>query len=107
MERIRSFAGDDVGWPILADPDRTLYRAYGLERASFARTWLSPRTVAYYLRAAAGGRRIRLPKSDSHQLGGDFIVNPRGVVIFAHRSTEPADRPTVERLVAAIRGVGG
>ena len=104
LERIRAFADEDVGWPILSDPDGMFYRAYGLDRLNFVRTWLSPRTVAYYLRAAASGRRIRPPSADSRQLGGDFIIDPRGFVIFAYRGTEPADRPPVAQLLAAIRG---
>jgi hypothetical protein len=104
LHRTRLFIGDDMGWPILSDPERNLYRAYGLERLNFIRTWLSPRTLAYYLRAAAAGRRIRRPQSDSRQLGGDFIIDGRGVVVFAHRTAEPADRPPLGQLLAAVRG---
>lgn len=105
MARIAGFGDDDVGWDTISDPDRSLYRAYGLDRTNFVRTWLSPRTVAYYLRAAASGRRIRPPRSDSRQLGGDFIIDRQGFVVFAHRSSEPADRPPVEHLIAVIRAV--
>ncbi len=100
---LQSQPDEEMGWSIMSDPERAAYRAYGLERTNFVRAWLSPRTVAYYLRAAAAGRRIRLPQSDSRQLGGDFVIDAQGSITFAHRSTEPADRPPVERLIAAIR----
>ena len=100
------FADDvEFDWPILVDEARAAYAAYGLTRASAARVWLSPRTVAFYLRELLGGRRLRRPVGDTAQLGGDFIVDRAGRIAFAHRSLEPADRPSVEVILAALRGI--
>ena len=105
LPRIAQYTADaPFAWPILSDPSRETYQAYGLGSASFARTWLSPRTGAFYLRALVRGQRLRWPRADPSQLGGDFVIDPQGFVIFAHRSAEPADRPTVAKLLAVIDG---
>lgn len=93
----------DFGWPVLADSSRAAYHAYGLGTASTWRVWLSPRTVRFYLAALLRGRIPGLPEADTHQLGGDFIIDPAGVILFAHRSVEPADRPSVESMLAVVR----
>ena len=33
----------------------------------------------------------------------DFVLDSDGRLVFAHRSAEPTDRPTVERLLRAVR----
>jgi alkyl hydroperoxide reductase subunit AhpC len=90
-------------FPLLLDPDRRVYRAYGLER-SVARTW-TPRVVWYYFRQLAAGRRLGPIESDPHQLGGDFIIDTRGIVRFAHREWDPVDRPPVARLLEVLRSL--
>ena len=93
---------EETGAPftLLVDPDRSVYRSYGLE-ASFWRTW-SPRTLWYYARN--WGRRPGWQGSgeDLNQLGGDFIVDRAGKLCFVHRSHDPVDRPSVDDLFAAI-----
>ncbi len=102
LQRVRLYASDDgFGWPVLADESRTAYRSYGLSRASFVRTWLSPRTTLYYARALLRGTRPRRPVSDAQQLGGDFLIDPEGRIVLAFRSSEPADRPTVGTILEA------
>ena len=77
LERIRWYLADaPFAWPVLLDPDRHLYKAYGFERTSFRRAWLSPRTLAHYLRAALKGRLPHRPVADTLQLGGDVLIDP-------------------------------
>jgi peroxiredoxin len=92
-----------VRFPLLLDPERRVYRAYGLER-SVARTW-TPRVVWYYLRRLAAGRHLEPIEGDPHQLGGDFIIDTRGIVRFAHREWDPVDRPSVARLLEVLRSL--
>jgi len=40
--------------------------------------------------------------ADIFQSGGDFLLDCDGKVLFAHRSKDPADRPTVEALLERI-----
>lgn len=37
--------------------------------------------------------------SDRQQLGGDFLIAADGRIAYAHRSTEPADRPSADALL--------
>ena len=91
-------------WPflILADPERVAYRAFELKRLSLLRVF-SPSTLALYLKLLRQGKRIeRYGDNDYSQGGGDFVLDDEGNVLFAHRSREPADRPTVKMLLQAI-----
>jgi hypothetical protein len=104
LERIRWYLADaPFAWPVLLDPDRHLYKAYGFERTSFRRAWLSRRTLAHYLRAALKGRLPHRPVADTLQLGGDVLIDPTGTVRFVHQSREPADRPSVQILLDMAR----
>ena len=87
-------------FPLLLDPERAAYRAYGLER-SFVRVW-SPKVMWHYTRRVLAGQKLQSIKGDPHQLGGDFVVDAAGVVRLAHRSKDPVDRPPVKALLAAI-----
>jgi hypothetical protein len=107
LERIQWYLeGADFQWPVLSDPARELYKAYSMERASFARAWLSPRTLSYYARAMLRGQRPHKPAADSLQLGGDVLVDRAGIVRLIHRSREPADRPSVEVLMRSTIAPG-
>ena len=82
------------------DPERRAYRAYGVERSLF-RSW-GPRTILTYARLMMAGRRWRGIQGDSRQLGGDFIVDGKGIMRFAHRSHDPADRPDIDALIGRL-----
>lgn len=76
---------------LLLDPERTVYRAYGLRR-SYVAGW-SPKTVWFYIRLLLSGRKWRGIQGDSAQLGGDFILDKEGTVRLAYPSRDAADRP--------------
>lgn len=91
-------------FPVVADPERAAYRAFGLERTSWGRV-LRPGVVLRFLRLLFRGwrpRRVRQGE-DVLQLGGDFLLDAAGRLAYAYRSTEPTDRPTVEALLGAVR----
>ena len=44
-------------------------------------------------------RRQHYGKEDIQQAGGDFLVDRGGNILFAHRSRDPSDRPTPEKLL--------
>jgi peroxiredoxin len=96
---------DETGSPLrlFLDPKREAYRAYGLEY-SLARSW-GPRAIWTYARLLLRGRRWRGIQGDSGQLGGDFVVDRQGILRLAYRSKDPADRPSVESLLAALRQI--
>jgi peroxiredoxin len=88
--------------PVVCDPDRAGYRAFGLERTS----WLSffrPSVMGGYLRLIFRGGKVRkpYPGEDVLQLGGDFLLDRAGRVVFAHPSRTATDRPSIDVLLAA------
>jgi peroxiredoxin len=94
-------AGVSCPFPVLVDADRTSYRDWRLQRASFAGVWLDPNVWRQYARLLRSGERIRTLGRDTRQLGGDFIIDPQGVIVYA-RPQQRDDRPPVGRLLAAI-----
>ena len=86
----------------LVDEARTVYRAYGLGRASWSRT-LTPRSLAPYIRLMFSGRAVRrASEQDVRQRGGDLVIGRDGTIRLAHASDDPADRPTVDAILAAL-----
>jgi hypothetical protein len=89
-------------WPLLLDPSRTLYAAYGMGRGSWWQIW-GPATWWIYARLIARGRRPRPPTGDVDQLGGDVVIDPAGRVVLHHVGSGPADRPAVSALLDSVR----
>ena len=88
-------------FPFLMDANRSAYQAYGLE-SSVLRSW-SPANLWYYTKAALQKRETFGKRGDPHQLGGDFIIDPQGVIRLAHPSREPTDRPTMDHILRVLR----
>jgi peroxiredoxin len=84
-------------FPMLSDRRARVYRAYGLEDDPLAQA-LGPRLAAL----ADLLRRDRPDAGAVMHTGGDFVVDARGIVRFAHSSEDPTDRPTVERLLEVV-----
>ena len=95
-------------FPAVADPGRAAYRAFGLERTSWA-AMLRPGVVLRYLGLMLRGWRPRRVREgeDVLQLGGDFVLDGQGRLTYAYRSAEPTDRPAAEELVRAVRAASG
>lgn len=89
-----------VPFELLLDPQMKAYQAYGLER-SLIRSW-GPKVWLTYARLLLSGLRWRGVQGDSAQLGGDFIVDKNGIVRLAYRSHDPADRPSLDKIVSLL-----
>lgn len=91
---------------VLADPERTLYRALGARRP--APLWmLRPRVVAAGLRAVAAREPVSVTRGDDTlQQGVDVVIDAQGEIALLHRATDPADRTPPDELVAALRRLG-
>ncbi len=89
-------------FPLLLDPQRVAYRAFGLSHGSTATVW-GLGTLWYYGRGLLRGR---LPDSsrgrDRHQLGGDVLLRAGGAGGWVYRSDSPIDRPAVDALLRKI-----
>lgn len=92
-----------LDFPVLGDPDRQVYRLYGLQRGTW-RQVLHPRGIGAYWKAWRRGIPIRRPHGgdDVLQLGGDFLIDPQGRIRLAHYSHDPADRPSADQLLSAL-----
>lgn len=92
----------DVPFPIAVDIERVAYDAWGLRRGSLFATWLSPRVWLDYGRLLVrSGERYRGSGKDTLQLGGDFVIDPNGVVTYA-RPQRRDDRPPVAVLLREL-----
>ena len=89
--------------PIVSDPERVAYRAFGLERTSWL-TFFRPRVLWGYLCGMLRGYGVKkpYPGEDVLQLGGDFLLDRHGRVVFAYPSANPTDRPAIADLLTAI-----
>ena len=93
--------------PILIDRERSAYRAFGLGRGSIRRVY-GWRAARRYFELFRSGRLHgwTKPTEDTLQLGGDFIVDATGVLVYGHWGLGPDDRPSVDELIAAIQRLG-
>lgn len=91
----------EVPFPVVADIDRTLYRALGVERGSRRQVWSLP-TLKMYAELIGKGRRLRRTHEDVRQLGADVVVDANGTIVKIFRPASPDARPTVDDLLAAL-----
>ena len=106
IEVARHYAGELVGeWPLLLDAARDLYRAYGIDRGSHWAIY-GPSSWWGYIKLLARGRRLKLPTDDTHQRGGDVLIDPDAIIRLHHVGHRPVDRPSVESLLNAVRQAG-
>jgi len=98
----------DKRWPfpVVADPERAAYRAFGLSRTKWT-TFLRLGVVARYLGYIFRGWRPRATNSEEDllQLGGDFVLDAQQHVKFAYASAEPTDRPPISKLIEALQAL--
>jgi hypothetical protein len=107
--RARAY-GDEhrLGYPVLRDPDRAAYRAFGLRTGTVRRVW-GWATLRRYVEIIReeGLRGLRRPTEDTLQLGGDFVVAPDGTLAWGYWSIGPADRPAVGAVIGAAHDAAG
>ena len=87
---------------MIADPERTLYKALGARRPK--PLWvLRPRVAAAGLRAVLAGERVSVTRGDDTlQLGADVVVDQDGQIVFLHLASDAADRTSPEELIAVL-----
>lgn len=91
--------------PVLVDSELASYRAYGLERGSALRVWgwRAAKRYAEILWKHRGLGSLAPPTEDTLQLGGDFIVDADGKLLYGFWGEGPDDRPSVTELIEAAR----
>lgn len=88
----------EMTWPLLLDPERQLYEAYGMIRGSWWDIY-GLTSIWKYLQLIFRGRLPGRPGKDWQQLGGDILIDPDGIVRLRCISTDPHDRPGVESIL--------
>jgi AhpC/TSA antioxidant enzyme len=90
-----------LGWPLLIDTTREVYRAYDMLEASFWDIW-GVRTWWAYMKELAHGHLPKKSEGDISQRGGDVLIDPNGIVRLHHVGQGPADRPSVRSIVLVL-----
>lgn len=91
-------------FPVVSDPTRAAYRAFTLASASWP-SLFRPRVLLPFIKLLLRGWEFRKPArgDDLLQLGGDFLLNPRGRLAWAYPSENPTDRPGKDAVLHAVR----
>jgi hypothetical protein len=87
---------------LLLDRGREVYRRWGLGRTTLRASVLSPSLTWRYVTLLARGERFLGFAPDMFQLGGDFVLDRAGRVVFAHRMRDNGDRAPVADLLRAL-----
>jgi len=87
----------------LSDPTRRVHRSLGLGRTKWG-VFFQPGVILGYLRAILRG--VLPTKSakgeDFLQLGGDFLWDKDGILVWSYPSKDPADRPTTNKIAKVL-----
>jgi peroxiredoxin len=93
-----------VSFPMISDPKRQLYQAFGLKMAAVLEL-LSPALTFKALATMARGHSVGLPIGDIRQLPGVFIINTDGQIVYSHVASDAADHPDPEKILTALRAM--
>lgn len=93
----RDYGLGDV--PRIGDPDRALYRAFGLNRGRL-RQLFSPEVLRRGVEATVHGHGIGRLVGDGFQMPGVFLIH-RGGILEAYRHESASDRPDYAALAQA------
>ena len=92
----------------LLDPDRVFYRQVGLRR--FLKDTVCVKTYVRYADEFVAGTFppkglsvFDYPGTDAAVMGGDFIVDSTGKLLYAHHSKNQYDRPDIETLLKVLQ----
>ncbi len=92
----------------LSDPDRSAYRAYGLERANLWQTFLSLdvwRSNRRLKRERGWNTELPPRGQDAMQMAGVFVIAPDGTVRLPYYYDHIADHPPVDLLLHGVMGM--
>lgn len=90
--------------PVLANPGREVYRAFGLGEAR-VQSLLSPQVLAGGVRAAIKGYLPKRSAGAPLQLQGQFLIDRDGIIRSGDRPTRMSDNPSARTLLAHARAL--
>ncbi len=94
-------AAHDLPYPMLADPQRVAYQRYGLGKLSVLHE-INPLTWLRNRGKLKQGVVARASDADMTQLGGVFIIDPRGTLRYTHVAEDAADNPPTEEILGGV-----
>ncbi|WP_225725583.1 MULTISPECIES: peroxiredoxin-like family protein [unclassified Nocardia] len=105
----------DLPFDVIPDPNRVLYREFGVESAPRAlldpRAWPTiARSIAYELRAIRRGEKAAPPKTaEGGRLGlpADFLITPDGTLLASKHGRHADDQWSVDELLALVPNAKG
>jgi hypothetical protein len=86
---------------IICDPGKNLYAEFGLGEGSLGQLF-SFETFRRGIKATMAGYRSGRPTADPRVLGGSFVVNAHGDVVWSRPSLNAADNATAAEILAAL-----
>ena len=91
--------------PLMLDQKLLLYKYFGIRR--LVRAAWDLKVFIGYAEAAVKGRVDWMGYSgdDVTVIGGDFIADSSGKLVYSYRSKEQYDRPEVDDLLSVIRTI--
>jgi hypothetical protein len=90
-------------WPrarAISDPERSLYRAFGVESGTVAQLF-HPGVLVAGLKSTLGGTLPGIPTADVRQMPGWVLVR-RGAVVWQHRPRHAGDHPDLDWLAEGV-----
>jgi peroxiredoxin len=95
------------GVQCLADPERKVYRAYGLDKGSLWQVLLSPGIWAANRRAARKGYKTEMPPpgQSTRQMSGVFVIGTDGRIRLPYYYSDISDHPPAELLLEGFLGM--
>jgi peroxiredoxin len=100
--------GDEVPYEIICDPDQSIYKRFSIDPApdKESRRPTDPEGIAKLQakieKVKAGGFVHGKYEGDENQLPAMFIVEPDGLISYAHYAKNSIDMPTVDELLAKL-----
>lgn len=92
----------ELDCPILVDPALAAYRAAGLRRGRVE--ILSPRLPFHAIRAIRSGSFQSTVQGDPWQLGGVFVIQTNGELLYRHASRDAGDHAPVGEILSSLAG---
>ena len=94
----------DLPFDMIADPERTLFKAFGLKRPSTGKL-LSVGMAVKGVSAMLRGHGMGVPQGDVRQLPGVFIIDAGGRMRYRYYAEGPADHPEPEALFDVLQSI--
>lgn len=92
----------NLKWPLLLDTQLELYKAYGMERATWRQIY-GVASILKYLKLIFSGQLPGKPGKDYRQLGGNVLIDLQGIVRMHYVSISPHDRPDIDEIFRIIQ----